>query len=105
MIISLDTLKNRIHGVILNKGEQGHDINGLISKLESLPESYDDLLAFAGDLSDLPIRGDWPYVEPNDIENIWNESHPGRNTGAIANIDLNESAARVESAFLGSVAG
>ena len=42
MIISLDTLKNRIHGVVLNKGEQGHDINGLISKLESLPESYDD---------------------------------------------------------------
>ena len=44
MIVSLETLKTRIHGVVLNKGEQGHVIDGLISKLESLPESYDELL-------------------------------------------------------------
>ena len=105
MIISLDTLKTRIHGVVLNKGEQGHEIDGLISKLESLPDSYDDLLEFAGELSDLPIRTDWRYMEPNDIEEIWSESDSKRNTGAIANINLDESAARVESAFLGSVAG
>ena len=40
MIVSLETLKTRIHGVVLNKGEQGHVIDGLISKLESLPKSH-----------------------------------------------------------------
>ncbi len=105
MIISLETLKTRIHGVVLNKGEQGHVIDGLISKLESLPESYDELLEFANGLSDLPVRADWPYIEPNGIEDIWEESDPSRHTGTVASIDLEESAQRVESAFLGSVAG
>ena len=105
MIVSLETLKTRIHGVVLNKGEQGHVIDGLISKLESLPESYDELLEFANGLSDLPVRADWPYIEPNGIEDIWEESDPSRHTGTVASIDLEESAQRVESAFLGSVAG
>ena len=61
MIVSLETLKTRIHGVVLNKGEQGHVIDGLISKLESLPESYDELLEFANGLSDLPVRADWLF--------------------------------------------
>ena len=105
MIISLETLKTRIRGVVLNKGEQGHVIDGLISKLESLPESYDVLLEFANGLSDLPVRPDWPHIEPNGIEDIWEESDPSRHTGTVASIDLEESAQRVESAFLGSVAG
>ena len=29
MLININTLKERIHGVILNKGEQGHKIEGL----------------------------------------------------------------------------
>ena len=36
MLIGLGTLRERIHGVVLNKGEQGHEIDGLVSKLESL---------------------------------------------------------------------
>ena len=80
MIISLDTLKTRIQGVVLNKGEQGHEIGGVISKLESLPDSYDKLLEFASELSNLPVREDWPYVEPNELEDIWTESDPLRNS-------------------------
>ena len=105
MLIGLGTLRERIHGVVLNKGEQGHEIDGLVSKLESLPESYDAMLEFANSLSDLPIRSDWKYVEPNGINDIWDESKPDRKTGAIAPVDINDSSKRVESAFLGSVAG
>ncbi len=105
MLIGLETLRQRIHGVVMNKGEQGHQIKGLVSKLESLPESYDVMLEFANSLSDLPIRSDWRYAEPNGIQDIWAESNPDRNQGAIAPIDINDSAKRVESAFLGSVAG
>ena len=28
MLINITTLRERIHGVILNKGEQGHEIEG-----------------------------------------------------------------------------
>jgi len=105
MIISLDTLKTRIQGVVLNKGEQGHEIGGVISKLETLPDSYDKLLEFASELSNLPVREDWPYVEPNELEDIWTESDPLRNSETIGSISLGESAKKVESAFLGSVAG
>ena len=105
MIISLETLKTRIRGVVLNKGEQGYEIDGMISKLESLPESYDKLLEFASELSNLPISSEWPYVEPNDLEDIWIESDPSRNLKTIGSITIEESTQRVESAFLGSVAG
>ena len=105
MIISLDTLKTRIQGVVLNKGEQGYEIDGMIGKLNSLPDSYDKLLEFANELSNLPVRADWRFVEPNDLEDIWAESDPSRNQETIGSIDLDESAKRVESAFLGSVAG
>ena len=37
MLIRLDTLRERLHGVVLNKGEQGYEIKGhkmsLISSL------------------------------------------------------------------------
>ena len=39
MLIRLDTLRERLHGVVLNKGEQGHDIEGLQNELDSLPDS------------------------------------------------------------------
>ena len=29
MLIKIQTLRERLHGVVLNKGEQGHDIEGL----------------------------------------------------------------------------
>ncbi len=30
MLIRLDTLRERLHGVVLNKGEQGYDIKSLL---------------------------------------------------------------------------
>ena len=36
MLINITTLRERIHGVILNKGEQGHKIEGLENKSPDL---------------------------------------------------------------------
>ena len=105
MLINITTLRERIHGVILNKGEQGHKIEGLENKLASINDSYDALIEFAESLYDLPIRNDWPYVEPNAIEEIWSESDPTRHLGPIKTIDLEESSNRVKAAFLGSICG
>ena len=56
MFIDLEILKERIHGVILNKASQGHDVEGAAERLHQLSNSYDDLIQFAAALADLPIR-------------------------------------------------
>ena len=62
MLIRLDTLRERLHGVVLNKGEQGYDIKGLQDELDKLPDSYDEFVKFTKKLLSLKIRNDWSYV-------------------------------------------
>ena len=105
MLIGIQNLRKRLQGVILNKGEQGYQIDGLEKKLATLPDSYDSLIDFTKTLSDLPVRSDWQYTEPNDIAEIWSESDPNRSLSPIKTISLEDSSKRVEAAFLGSISG
>ena len=105
MLIDLEILRERIHGVILNKSAQGHEVEGAVEKLYDLPDSYDALAKFVTSLSELPMRSDWRYVEPDGINEIWAQSDPSRPTKAYKSVDLDDSSSRVEQAFLGSVAG
>jgi ADP-ribosylglycohydrolase len=87
---------------VADADEQGHDVDGLAGELEALPDSYDELVAFAQRLAGRPIRADWPYVEPDDLEAIRSECDPGRPTGMLA---VDDPAARVRAAFLARVSG
>ena len=51
---------------------------GLDKELDSLPDSYDTLIAFAEGLASLSVKSDWKYVEPNDLYGIWAEASPNR---------------------------
>ena len=105
MLIKLETLRERLQAVIINKGEQGFIVNGLAKELDSIENSYDSFVDFTKKISDIKTRTDWPYVEPNKLEEIWEESDPDRPLKSIGNISLNESKKRIESAFLGSICG
>jgi hypothetical protein len=105
MLIKTKTLRERLHGVVLNKGEQGHDTEGLQEELDNLPDSYDELINFSKKLSSLKIRSNWSYVEPNSINEILSEMNPSRPKGQIKEVNLEDSAKRVEAAFLGSLCG
>jgi len=105
MLIRLDTLRERLHGVVLNKGEQGYDIEGLQDELDNLPDSYDELVKFTKNLLNLKIRKDWSYVEPSSIYDILNEMDPSRPKGQITEIDYEDSSKRVEAAFIASLCG
>ena len=105
MLPSVHSLRELLRMVIGNKGDQGHIVTGLSDELECLPDSYDALTAFARKLADLPLREDWAYVEPNDLDEIWTECDPGRPLDVIGDVDLDDSARRVEAAFFGSVCG
>ncbi len=91
--------------VVADKNRQGHITSGMIEELKKLPDSYDVLYAFAKRLAHLPLREDWPYVEPNDWPGIEAELDPSRLHGIIQPRTLQEAERRVEAAFLGSVCG
>ncbi len=105
MFPATSQLREMLRMVILNKEEQGHVVDGLAEELYSLPDSYDFYYAFARRLATLPLRSDWPYVEPNDLPGIWAECDPHRPTGALGEVDLDDAARRVEAGFLGRVCG
>lgn len=106
MFPKYEAIKVMLEGIINEKQAQGHEIDGLYQKLNKLPNSYDALYEFASNLSKLPIRSDWPYIEPNDLDEIWEQCDPSRPLGLIVdNVDLHDSQKRVETAFYSSVCG
>ena len=105
MIIKFNTLKERLHGVILNKGEQGYEVKGLQEKLETIPESFDSILSFIDEIDSLKIRNDWDYVEPNNINEIKSNSDPLRLKNRFPNVNLDVVSKKVEAAFKASVCG
>jgi ADP-ribosylglycohydrolase len=104
-MLSTSLLRSKLRDVISNKEQQGHVVDGLHEKLDAMPDSLDALSEFARSLSNLPVRDDWPYVEPDELDAIWAECDGQRPTGAIGEVDLEDCARRVEAAFLASVCG
>lgn len=105
MFITIHSLRLQLAQTLDSKQAQGHQTDGLAAELRALPDSYDALFAFAERLEQLPLRPDWPYVEPSTLPEIWTECDPARPLGALGPVDLADSARRVEAAFLGSVCG
>jgi len=101
---ALDVLRRALAQVLVDKEEQGHDTSGLDEELASLPDSYDALVDFAERLAQLPLRDGWPYVEPDDLETIRQESDPGRATGPMGPL-AGDASPRAETAFLSAVCG
>ena len=94
MLIRLDTLRERLHGVVLNKGEQGYDIEGLQDELDNLPDSYDEFVKFTKNLLNLTNRKDWSYIEPSSINDILYEmdeiNSEFKNTDLVLVIEEND---------------
>ncbi|WP_308636458.1 ADP-ribosylglycohydrolase family protein [Paenibacillus silvisoli] len=105
MFPSLPYLKGQLTAVIGEQFAQGRSTSGFLERLEQLPASYDAYLAFAASLADMPMREDWPYVEPETWEDIQAACDPDRPLGALREIAADDSRRRVETAFLASVCG
>ncbi len=105
MLETPSQIRQMIVRIIKEKNEQGHATDGLAERLESVPDRIDELLAFADGLTSLPLRDDWPHDEPNDWDSIVAQMAPDRYDSVIRPIEEKDAAARIESAFLGSVCG
>jgi ADP-ribosylglycohydrolase len=105
MLPSYRVLRRMLSASVDDKGEQGYVVDGLRERVEALPDSYDAMIGFGRELRALPLRQDWPYVEPNGLEEILAECDPDRPREAIGHIERQEAADRAAAAFLGSVCG
>lgn len=94
-----------LSGILKTRHLQGHDTAAAEAKLANLPDSYDALIDFAHEIPKLPLRADWPYVQPETWEGIVAEMADDRTPEPIAPVDLADAARRVEAGFLGSVCG
>jgi ADP-ribosylglycohydrolase len=70
MIARLDSVKLALSRRLSSLEQQGYDVASLgVNPVESVA-GYDEALALAERMSKLPIRDDWPYVEPDTLEGI-----------------------------------
>ena len=104
-LVSIHLLRQTAELIIGGKTAQGHETRGLLAELKGLPDSYDALVEFGKRLRDLPMRSDWAYVEPNELDQIWEQCDPGRPQGAIGSISPADASARARTAFLAAVCG
>jgi ADP-ribosylglycohydrolase len=104
LLPDLQTLRALVGQVLADKEEQGHLTQGWAERLAATADSYDALLVVAEELSRLPLRADWPYVEPDDLEGIWLEAKPDRSV-TPRRFDGAEVAGRIETAWYARVSG
>jgi ADP-ribosylglycohydrolase len=105
MLPSFHLLKKQLQGMLQGQTACGGDTAGFQDEFERLPDSYDALAAFAEKLARVPQRADWPYVEPNELDDIWAECDPQRPLGCIGALPAAEARKRAAAGFEASVAG
>ena len=105
MFPPLSYLRQNLASWLDTLSAQGHDIIGMKEKLIALPDSYDALIAFAEEVSNLPLREDWRYVEPLDWPDIENEMDKERSAEISQNANPKDLSKKAEAAFLSSVLG
>ncbi|HEY6221639.1 MAG TPA: ADP-ribosylglycohydrolase family protein, partial [Candidatus Eisenbacteria bacterium] len=98
-------LRSMLRAIVEDKKEQGHIVDDLREKIDGLPDSYDAMAEFGRRLRDLPLRPDWPYHEPNGLDEILAECDPGRPREPIGRVPTEVAAGRAAEAFLGLVCG
>ena len=99
-------LRARLAHEVADLAARGRDVEGLLEELGRLPlDGVDALAAFAERLAAAPMRADWAYEEPDELEGIRAAADPDRATGTVATVGPDEASARAEAAFLGSVCG
>lgn len=102
-MVSLQSLKPLVRDEITQRTEEGCDTTGFLERWENA-ESVDQLMALYHELMALPVRAEFPYVEPSDWDSICREREEGtrRFERPLSDAELLD---RLHGAWLGRVAG
>lgn len=104
MIPSPDTLRRRLLAALDAREAQGREPGDLRAQIDTAPD-VEALAQLAQRLDTLPLRRDWPYLEPDDLRDIWAECEPDRTAQRMRARADDELAAHARTAFLASVCG
>ncbi|MEP5765178.1 MAG: ADP-ribosylglycohydrolase family protein [Halieaceae bacterium] len=107
MLIRKAQLKELLRLVLRQRLQQGCAIDepAFLERIEATADSYDGLYGLALELREPPLRQDWPYREPVAWDEIVAESAQLNPAQPWPEPDLEQAAANVHAAFLGSVCG
>jgi ADP-ribosylglycohydrolase len=98
----LEVLRRRLEQLIVEERTAGVDVDDLLDRARLAPESYDALDMLARELACCPMRADWPYDEPDELDAIWSAADPAR---CVQRSEVPHASERVAAAFTGSVCG
>lgn len=99
-----ETLESLLYAEVVQRGEEGCDITGFRERVAACQGNRNKLLEVYQDLSALKVRADFPYQEPNDLDEILSLS-TGGDTGQSLPINQNTLSDRMEGAWLGRCIG
>lgn len=106
MIVPLPILKQYLEKSARQKADQGYDTAEIQRRLSLPCDSYDTLLTLAKEIADAPMQENWPFVEPDDLESIWEECRLQPFERSNPEVATNKSYTnRIETAFLASACG
>ena len=103
MLPSPDQLRHILRLVLTDKHDEGHEVEDLREALDRAGDSLDALATVAERAVDPPMRPDWPYAEPVELDAVRAQWRPGR--AGAASVDPAAAAPAIETAFLARVAG
>ena len=104
MLPRIEDLRVVLEHVVADRAERGYEVEGFRDRIAAAPVSYDALAALHRELDAAPLRSDWPYVEPEELDAIWAEC-PDLPADPVRAVDLDDARRRAEAGFLGSVCG
>ena len=70
MRLHVDVVADRIGKELNERALRGYELNGEREEWERSRSDYDRLMAIHDRLKTLPLRADWAYQEPSDLESI-----------------------------------
>ncbi|MET9652203.1 ADP-ribosylglycohydrolase family protein [Streptomyces sp. NPDC006460] len=103
MFAPFPVLHRQLRIMLRDKEDQGRDVSGLAERLTRLPDDYQAVADLAAAIDTAPLREDWPYVEPSDLDGIRAEQAPA--TEDLPAPLPRAAGERARAGFLGSVAG
>lgn len=99
-----DTLDNLLLEEVNERKEEGCDVSGFRERVTACGGDQDKLMEIYRELQALEVQPDFPYQEPDDLEDILALSTGGK-TGRELSVDQNALADKMEGAWLGRCIG
>ncbi len=104
MRLHVNVVADRIGKELDERALRGYELNGIREDWEGARSDYESLMGIHDRLKTLPLRADWPYQEPSDLEGI-RQARPDVMKLPDFYLDEKEIQQKIYGAWLGRIVG